>query len=265
MVHKRLSFTYPPSFNKTENREWYSPILTSPGMNVAQSYTATWPQKIQITPAQEKAITPQEFTQWAYQNNGVLCRITAQHRPETPPNNESLLNQLISSLAEKSMVSLFRGSWTRGAMLNRSKYAVAGWPLPNGSGVRRTMVMFSTKRMLIGAVFPLTGFTEMPKAGSASQQQVQQQAPQQPVQQVVQPQPSMPPIPQELIPRLQMIRAMQVRLGAAGRNVGPPFTGNFGDVPGSTPQPGTANPIQQHQQVPSLEMMQALMHRKQDG
>jgi hypothetical protein len=77
-------------------------------MNVAQSHTATWPQKIQISPAQEKAIAPREFHQWANQSNGVLCRVTAQRRPETPPNNEILLNQLINSLAEKSMVSLFR-------------------------------------------------------------------------------------------------------------------------------------------------------------
>lgn len=77
-------------------------------MNIAQSYTATWPQKIQIIPAQEKVIAPGEFQHWAKQNSGVLCRVTAQQRSETA-RNELLLNQLINSLTEKSMVSLFLG------------------------------------------------------------------------------------------------------------------------------------------------------------
>ena len=167
------------------------------------------------------------------------------------------------------MVSLLRCSWMGGVMLTHSKYAVASWPLPNGTGVRKTMIMLAVGRVLMGAVFPLTGFTEMPKAGFVPQQLVQQpgqQTPQQQVQQISQL--SMPSIPPELIPRLQMYRAMQARGGATGRNVGPPFTGTFGDLPGSTPQPGTANSIQQHQQVPSainFDMMQALMQRKQDG
>ena len=114
----------------------------------------------------------------------------------------------------------------------------------------------------MGAVFPLTGFTEMPKAGSTPQQPVQQsgqQSLQQPVQQALQPQLSATSIPPELIPRLhninrdQMIRAMQARSGGTGAMF----------------QPGTVNPvIQQHQQIPSglsLEMIQALMQRKQDG
>jgi hypothetical protein len=97
------------SFNRTQNRECYKPPIADPEMNVAQSYAATWPQKIQISAAQEKAVTPQEFHQWANQNNGVLCKVTAQRRPETPPNNEMLLSQLVNSLAEKSMVSMFSG------------------------------------------------------------------------------------------------------------------------------------------------------------
>ena len=133
------------------------------------------------------------------------------------------------------------------------------------------MVMLVVGKALMGAVFPLTGVTEMPGAGPISQQSVQQpgqQTVQQPVQQIMQPQQSATSIPPELIPRLQMIRAMQARLGATGRNIGPPFTGNVGDFPGSAPQPGTTNPAQQHQQVPqgiSLEMVQALMQRRQDG
>jgi hypothetical protein len=134
------------------------------------------------------------------------------------------------------------------------------------------MIMLAVGRMLMGAVFPLTGFTEIPKAGSVSRQLVQQpgqQTLQQPVQQIAQPQLSVASIPPELIPRLQMMRAMQARFGVTGRNVGPPFTGNVGDFSGSTPQPGIINPIQQHQQVPTsginFEMMQALMQRKQNG
>jgi len=76
-------------------------------MKVAQRHIATWPSKIQISAAQEKAVAPQEFHQWVNQNNGVFCKITAQRRPETLPNNEVLMGQLINSLAEKSMVSLF--------------------------------------------------------------------------------------------------------------------------------------------------------------
>lgn len=75
-------------------------------MNVTQRHVAIWPPKIQIAAAQEKMVTPQEFHLWASQNNGILCKVTAQRRPEAP-NNEALLNQLINSLAEKSMVSLF--------------------------------------------------------------------------------------------------------------------------------------------------------------
>lgn len=56
---------------------------------------------------QEKAVTPQELHMWANQNNGILCKITAQQRPEIPPNNQVLLGQLINSLAEKSMVGPF--------------------------------------------------------------------------------------------------------------------------------------------------------------
>ena len=52
-------------------------------------------------------VAPQEFHLWVNQNNGILCKITPQRRPETPPNNEVLLSQLIHSLTEKSMVSLF--------------------------------------------------------------------------------------------------------------------------------------------------------------
>jgi len=51
-------------------------------------------------------VTPQEFQLWVNQNNGILCKIAAQRRPEAP-NNEVLLGQLINSLTEKSMVSLF--------------------------------------------------------------------------------------------------------------------------------------------------------------
>lgn len=147
---------------------------------------------------------------------------------------------------------------------------MASWPLPNGAGVRKMMIMLAAGRMLLGAVFPLTGFTEMPKAGSVSQlvPQPGQQMLQQPVQQTMQPQPSVMSIPPELVPKLQMYRAMQARFGAAGRNVGLPFTGNVGDFLGSLPHSGTTNPTQQHQQLPSginLDMIQALIHRKQDG
>jgi len=79
----------------------------SPQMTGEQRHIATWPPKVQISAAQEKTVTPQEFYQWANQNNGILCKVTAQRRPETPPNNEVLLSRLINSLAEKSMVSLF--------------------------------------------------------------------------------------------------------------------------------------------------------------
>ena len=87
------------------------PLLTNLEMNVVRSHTATWPHKIQISAAPEKTVTPQEFHHWNHQNNGVLCRITAHRRPETSPNNEMLLSQLIGSLAEKSMVRLFLGPW----------------------------------------------------------------------------------------------------------------------------------------------------------
>jgi hypothetical protein len=142
------------------------------------------------------------------------------------------------------------------------------------------MIMIALRGMLMGAVFPLTGFSEMPKAGSVPQQVAQQsgqQTLQQPVQQTPQPQPSATSIPPELVPRLAnisrdqmaMIRAMHARLGGTGRNVGPPVPGNAGDLSVSMFQPGTANPAaQQHQQNPSgisLEMMQALLQRKQDG
>ena len=74
-------------------------------MNSSQSHLATWPSKIQIAAAQERVVSPQEFLLWTNQNNGILCRILAQRRPETPPNNDVLLSQLVNSLAEKSMVS----------------------------------------------------------------------------------------------------------------------------------------------------------------
>ena len=118
------------------------------------------------------------------------------------------------------------------------------------------MIMISIRGMLMGVVFPLTGFNEMPKAVSIPQQPVQQPL-QQPVQQTPQPQLSATSIPPELTPRLhnisrdQIIRAMQARSGGAGAMF----------------QPGTVNPVAQ-QQIPSglnLEMMQALMQRKQDG
>lgn len=96
-------------------------LLTSTEMDNVQSHIATWPQKIQISPAQEKAIAPREFHQWANQNNGVLCRIAPQRRPETPPNNENMLGLLINLLAEKSMVSLFRDPRLRCDMLTHSK------------------------------------------------------------------------------------------------------------------------------------------------
>lgn len=81
--------------------------MPDPGVNAPQSHTATWPQKIQISASQENMVTPQEFHHWVNQNNGVLCKVTAQRRPEISPNNESLLGHLISSLADKSMVSPF--------------------------------------------------------------------------------------------------------------------------------------------------------------
>lgn len=213
----------------------------------AEPHTATWPQKIQISPAQEKAIPPREFYQWANQNNGVLCKITAQRRPETPLNNEILWNQLVGSLSEKSM------------------YAVAGWLLPNGAGLRKTMIMIAAKGMLMGAAFPLTGFSEMPKAGLVPQQQVQQPGQQQPGQKTNQQQLSATFITPEIMQRVQMMRAMQARLGATGRSIGPPFTGNVGDFSGSSLQPGTTNPAQQHPSGMYPEFMQALIQRKQDG
>jgi hypothetical protein len=112
----------------------------------------------------------------------------------------------------------------------------------------------------MGAVFPLTGFTEIPNAESVSQQSIQP-----PAQQLTQSQLTIPP---ELIPKLQHIRAMRARFVAAGGVLGQPLTGNPGDLPGSTPQPGTVNPAQQQPQIPSginLEMMQALTQRRQDG
>jgi len=142
------------------------------------------------------------------------------------------------------------------------------------------MIMIALRGMLMGAVFPLTGFSEMPRVGTVPQQPVQQsgqQTLQQPVQQVPQSQIPATPISPELIPRLHnisreqiaMIRAMQARFGGTGRNIGPPVTGNVGDLPTSIFQSGATNPVaQQHQQIPSgfsLEMMQALMQRKQDG
>jgi len=83
------------------------------------------------------------------------------------------------------MVSPFWGSLLIGPLLNsvvRSPslvreifvFSAARWQLPSGAGVRRTMIMLAVGRTLMGAVFPLTGFTEMPKAGSVSQQPVQQ-------------------------------------------------------------------------------------------
>jgi len=145
------------------------------------------------------------------------------------------------------------------------KYAVASWPLPNGAGVCKTMIMIALRGVLMGAVFPLTGFSEMPKAGSTPQQAIQQ-TPQQPVQQIPQPQSSVASIPPELIPRLHNIsrdqiaamRAMQARLSGTGRNIG--------DLPGATFQPGNIGPATQ--QLPpgvSLEMIQALAQRRQDG
>lgn len=140
------------------------------------------------------------------------------------------------------------------------------------------MVLTALRGVLMGAVFPLTGFSEMPKAGSVTQQPAQQPG-QQALQQAAQQTPQLPAtsVPSELIPRLHnisrdqiaVIRAMQARLGGAGRNIGPPVPGTMGDLPGATFQPGTVNPAgQQHQQIPSglsLEMMQALMQHKQDG
>ena len=132
------------------------------------------------------------------------------------------------------------------------------------------MIMIPLRGMLMGAVFPLTGFYEMPKAGFVPQlQQPGQHTPQQPAQQTPQPQLSTTSIPPELIPRLHnishdqmaMLRAMHARFGGAGRNVG--------GLPGAISQSGAVNPVaQQHQQIPSgisPEMIQALMQRKQDG
>lgn len=140
--------------------------------------------------------------------------------------------------------------------------------------MRKMMIMIALRGVLMGAVFPLTGFSEIPKAGPAPQSG--QQTSQQPVQQTAQPQLSATSIPPELIPGLRnisrdqmaMIRAMHARFGGAGRNIGPPVTGNVGDLSGSIFRSGTANPVGQHQQIPpgiSPEMMQAFMQRKQDG
>ena len=128
----------------------------------------------------------------------------------------------------------------------------------------------------MGAAFPLTGFSEVPQGGSVLQSG--QQTLQQPVQQISQPQQPMSPIPPGFGPprirnisheQLAMIRAMQARIAGAGRGAGLTGTGNIGDLPSSTFQAGTTNPVgQQHQQIPlgiSLEMMQALMQRKQEG
>ena len=142
------------------------------------------------------------------------------------------------------------------------------------------MIMIALRGVLMGAAFPLTGFSEVPKAGSAAQQlgqQSGQQTSQQLIQQTPQPQLSATSIPPELIQRLPnigreqmaMIRAMQARFGGTGRNIGLQAAGNVGEPPGSIFQPGTANPVtQQHQQIPSgigPEMMQAFVQRKQDG
>ena len=139
------------------------------------------------------------------------------------------------------------------------------------------MIMIALRGMLMGAVFPLTGFSEMPKAGSVQQQLAQQPGQQTLQQQTPQPQLSATSISPELAPRLQnisrdqmaMIRAMHARFGGAGRNAGLPATGNVGDLPSSMFPSGTANPVaQQHQQIPpgiSFEMMQALLQRKQEG
>ena len=136
----------------------------------------------------------------------------------------------------------------------------------------KMMIMLAFRGMLMGAVFPLTGFSEMPKAGSTPQQPIQQ-TPQQPIQQTSQPQPPVASIPPEFIPRLHntnreqiaAMRAMQARFGGGGRSIG--------DLPGVTFQSGNVNPAtqqqqQQQQQIPpglSLEMMQALIQRRQDG
>jgi len=140
------------------------------------------------------------------------------------------------------------------------------------------MIMIPLRGALMGAVFPLTGFSEMPKAGPAPQQPVQQpgQTTQQPAQQTQQPQVSAASIPPELMPRphnihdqMAMIRAMHARFGGTGRNIGLPVSGNVGGLPGTTSQSGIVNPVtQQHQQLPSglnFEMMQTLMQRRQDG
>lgn len=92
---------------------------------MGQSYTATWPQKIHLSPVREGAIKPRVFLHWMNQNNGVLCKFVAQQRPDTPPNNKMLVNQLINYLAEKSIVSLFQGLWL-GWNANRLKSML--WP-----------------------------------------------------------------------------------------------------------------------------------------
>jgi len=125
----------------------------------------------------------------------------------------------------------------------------------------------------MGAAFPLTGFSEMPKAtGSVPQQFAQrsgQQTLQQPSQQIPQSQPSIPRLNNISPEQMAMIRNMHARLSATGGNVGPPVPGNPGDLQGQAFQPGAVNPVvQQHQQMQmgiNLEMMQALMQRKQEG
>jgi hypothetical protein len=134
--------------------------------------------------------------------------------------------------------------------------------------------MFALRGVLMGAAFPLTGFIEMPKGGPVPQpgQQTLHQTVQQPQQPIT-------PIPSGFLgpPRIRnvsheqmaMIRAVQARIAGAGRGAGFTGTGNIGDLPGSIFQAGTTNTVgQQHQQIPpgiSLEMMQALMQRKQEG
>jgi len=106
----------------------------------------------------------------------------------------------------------------------------------------------------MGAVFPLTGFTEMPKAGSVSQQPVQQpgqQTVQQPVQQIMQPQLSANVHPTRTHPEtadeLGLCRPGSVQRGERWAA----FYRKRGDFPGSTPQPGTTKPAQQqHQRIP---------------
>lgn len=137
--------------------------------------------------------------------------------------------------------------------------------------------MSAFRGVLMGAAFPLTGFSEVPQGRSVPQSG--QQTFQQPVQQIPQPQQPMTPIPPGFLgpPRVHnisreqmaIIRAMQARITGAGRVGGLTGTGNIGDLPGSAFQAGTTNPVgQQHQQIPpgiTLEMMQALIQRKQEG